>query len=313
MSALLSLFGPVMSVGDALRIARMKSRVASQSVDALMREPETSSIDALRARGFSERFIERFFKPFFGGTFLERELETSSRMLDFNFKHFGAGRVGLPAEGIEAIPRQLAAGLKEGTLRTAARVARCDATSVVLGTGEEVSADAVVVATELDEARRLLGEEPAMPADWCGTSCYYYDVPEPPLSEAILALNGEGRGPISHVCVPSLAQPSYAPAGRALVSVTVVAPSRERDPALDAAVMRQLAEWFGSAVESWRPLPTARIARALPSQPAGALEPPERPSRVASGIYVCGDHRDNASIQGALRSGGRAARAILSA
>ena len=187
------------------------------------------------------------------------------------------------------------------------------ATSVVLGTGEEVSADAVVVATELDEARRLLGEEPAMPADWCGTSCYYYDVPEPPLSEAILALNGEGRGPISHVCVPSLAQPSYAPAGRALVSVTVVAPSRERDPALDAAVMRQLAEWFGSAVESWRPLPTARIARALPSQPAGALEPPERPSRVASGIYVCGDHRDNASIQGALRSGGRAARAILSA
>lgn len=313
LTALLGLLGPVMSLGDGLRVARMKARVASKSLDELMREPETSSLDALRARGFSERAIERFFKPFFGGTFLERELETSSRMLDFNFKHFGAGRVGLPASGIEAIPRQLAAGLREGTLRLGARVARCDAGSVVLENGEELSAGAVVIATELDEARRLQGEDPVQPAEWCGTSCYYFDAPAPPLSEPVLALNGEGRGPISHVCVPSLAQPSYAPPARALVSATVIAPSRERDPALDAAVMRQLAEWFGSAVESWRPLPTARVARALPAQPVGALEPAERPVLRESGVYVCGDHRDNASIQGALTSGARAARAILEA
>jgi predicted NAD/FAD-dependent oxidoreductase len=33
--------------------------------------------------------------------------------------------------------------------------------------------------------------------------------------------------------------------------------------------------------------------------------------RLASGVYVCGDHRDTASLQGALLSGRRAAEAIL--
>ena len=32
---------------------------------------------------------------------------------------------------------------------------------------------------------------------------------------------------------------------------------------------------------------------------------------IRPGIYVCGDHRDNASIQGAMLSGRRAAEAVL--
>jgi predicted NAD/FAD-dependent oxidoreductase len=35
--------------------------------------------------------------------------------------------------------------------------------------------------------------------------------------------------------------------------------------------------------------------------------------RLASGLFVCGDHRDTASIQGALVSGRRAAEAVLAA
>jgi predicted NAD/FAD-dependent oxidoreductase len=37
---------------------------------------------------------------------------------------------------------------------------------------------------------------------------------------------------------------------------------------------------------------------------------PERPVKLADGLYVCGDHRENATINGALASGFRAAQAV---
>jgi predicted NAD/FAD-dependent oxidoreductase len=36
-----------------------------------------------------------------------------------------------------------------------------------------------------------------------------------------------------------------------------------------------------------------------------------RPVRLMAGLYVCGDHRDSSSIQGAMVSGRRAAYAAL--
>ncbi len=36
-----------------------------------------------------------------------------------------------------------------------------------------------------------------------------------------------------------------------------------------------------------------------------------RPVRLLAGLYVCGDHRDTSTVQGALHSGHRASAAIL--
>jgi hypothetical protein len=37
----------------------------------------------------------------------------------------------------------------------------------------------------------------------------------------------------------------------------------------------------------------------------------QRPVRLGGGLFVCGDHRDSATLDGALKSGRRAAKAIL--
>ena len=60
----------------------------------------------------------------------------------------------------------------------------------------------------------------------------------------------------------------------------------------------------------WENAAAYEIAQALPSQapPMGRFR---RPVRVGPGTYVCGDHRDSGSIQGALVSGRRAAEALL--
>jgi phytoene dehydrogenase-like protein len=128
----------------------------------------------------------------------------------------------------------------------------------------------------------------------------------------VIVLDGDGEGPVNHLCVPSAVAPTYAPSGAALVSATVLdRPGLPRGADLEAAVLGQLADWFGSAVVGWRHLATYHVAHARPAEPPGALDPPQRPVRVRPGVYVCGDHRDNASIDGALTSGRRAADALL--
>jgi monoamine oxidase len=82
----------------------------------------------------------------------------------------------------------------------------------------------------------------------------------------------------------------------------------EAKPGLEGEVRSQLKTWFGKQVDSWDHLRTYSIAHAQPAQ--RTLSPAERPV-AHGGLFVAGDHRDQASIQGALRSGARAAAAVL--
>ena len=138
----------------------------------------------------------------------------------------------------------------------------------------------------------------------------HYAADRSPVGEPVLVLNGEGSGPVNDLCVPSDVAPSYAPPGAALVSATVLGVPPLDDAALDAAVRDQLRGWFGAQVDGWRLLRALRLPFALPAQPPAALTPAERPVRLREGLFVCGDHRDTASLQGAMVSGRRAAAAV---
>jgi predicted NAD/FAD-dependent oxidoreductase len=129
---------------------------------------------------------------------------------------------------------------------------------------------------------------------------------------AILVLNGDGAGPVNNFCVISQVAPSYAPKGKHLISVTVLGIQALTDVQLGGFIIAQMKNWYGKVASSWQFLRSYRIAHAQPQQFPGALEPPQRPIRLHRGIYVCGDHRDNASINGALFSGTRAAEAVFS-
>ena len=192
-----------------------------------------------------------------------------------------------------SIATQLAEGLD---IRTGSAVATVGPHAVSLETGEQLRAGAVVVATA------GIVDEPAH--GWNGVACVYYDAPEAPLPGPWLVVNGEG-GPINNLCVPSEAVSGYAPAGRSLVSLSILGAG---EPDLEA-VDRQLRGWFGSCVTEWRHLRTYRIPRALPSYPVGGFG--SLPVRLSDGLYACGDHREHPSLNGALASGREAAEAVL--
>ena len=308
LAAIRSLRSPIGSLADKLRVARFRSRSLRGTIEDRFRDPETTSLQALQDAGFSPSMIERFFRPFLGGIFLDSELLTSSRMLNFVFRMFSLGSACLPSEGMEAIPRQLAASLPPGSIRLGTRVVRVGPGAVTLATGEELSAKTVVVAVEGRTAAELLDDNISSAGQ--GTTCLYFTAPRPPIAQPLLVLNGDGRGPINNLCVPTVAAPSYGPGDKSLVSVTAFGTGNDPDRLLDE-VRVQLGEWFGTAVQDWRHLRTYSIPYALPTQTPPALNAPQRSVRWRPGIYVCGDHRDNASIQGAMVSGRRAAEAVL--
>jgi phytoene dehydrogenase-like protein len=260
-------------------------------------------------RDFPNRSSSVFFCPFLGGVFLDRELHTSSRMFDFVFRMFASGDVALPSDGMGAMARQIADNLPNGTVQTGATVESVSANSIQLAGGDQLHGKAVVVACEAPAAAKLLGDDP--PSTVQAVNCLYFAAEQPPIKEPILVLNGDGRGPINNLCVPSQVTPTYAPANQSLISVTVLDQSTEDGSNLENQVRDQLGEWFGNVVAQWRHLRTYRIPFALPNQAPPALSPVEKPAKRSDGVFICGDYLDTASIQGAMASGRRAASQII--
>lgn len=300
-----TLTSPVGTVGDKLRVARL--RAAATLASPRPDDPRTTRA-RLRDEGFSRRMVERFFRPFLGGVFLETGLETSAAFFDFVFRMFARGSAALPAAGMGAIPGQLASRLGAGVVRTDAPVVRVEDDAVVLADGEELGAGAVVVALDRPSATRLL---PSLgPSPSRSVWCLYLAAPEPPEPEPLLVLNGTGRGPINNLCVPDRVAPGYAPPGRSLVSVTVLGDVQD-EAGLWSSVERQLVEWYGLAARSWERLAAYGIQHALPARPPGLGDPLDPRVAGRPGVYLAGDHTTQGSIEGALRSGRRAAEAVL--
>jgi phytoene dehydrogenase-like protein len=306
---LLGIFTPVGSFTDKLRVRKLRSHVLTGSLSDLYNRPETTTLQALRNLGFSENMIDSFFKPFIGGVFFDPNLGVSSRMFEFGFRMFSMGDTALPSSGMGAIPEQIAARLPVGTVRTGARVESIQQEGVTLQSGEQVKAQVVVVATEGPEAARLLGdkEKPGSRS----VTCFYFETDEPPLSEPLLVLNGEGKGPVNSLCCPSSVAPNYAPKGKCLVSVTVIGNPDQTDQQLEMSVRAQLTEWFGRGVSAWRVLKTCRIHHALPLQVPPVSDPTSGSHRIRPGLFVCGEYHRAASIQWAMVSGRQAGEAVI--
>lgn len=306
--ALPSAIAPVGTLNDKLLIARLRGELLDAEIDEILSAPETTTISALRAYGFSARIIERFFRPFLGGVFLDPELATSDRMFRFVYRMMAQGTAAIPNGGMQAIPKQLASHLSEGSIRLHARALHAWEGGVRLESGEELFAGAVVVACDPVHAARLVPDAGIRTA-MRGVRCLYFAAADPPIGDRYLALNGDGEGPINNLCVPSVIAPGYAPRGSHLVSVTVLhAPLSEDHLIRD--VREQLLHWFGEQVNGWEYMRTYHIEHALPDQSIEHGGVAMSPVRARPGLYYCGDHCGTASINGAMLAGRRAAEAV---
>jgi phytoene dehydrogenase-like protein len=295
-------FAPIGTVWDKARIALMRTKLKRSDPKQLLRGQDMPTATALRAMGFSSKMIERFFRPLVGGIQLDPSLSTSRRMFDVIFRTLANGDSVVPAHGMGQISEQLAASLKTTSLHLNTPVTAVSSGSVTLASGQTISAKAIIVATEGPVAAKLLG---LPPVESRSAGCVYFSAPQPPVDGAYVILDGHGQGPVLNVAVMSLVSPHYAPEGKHLIAAALPGVI-EGD--LEDLARTQLRSWWGPQVDAWTHLRTYKIPHGQPGQDAPFS--PKKKVSLGDGLYVCGDHRDTGSTQGAMYSGRRCAELV---
>ncbi|MEU3345671.1 NAD(P)/FAD-dependent oxidoreductase [Streptomyces sp. NPDC006700] len=291
-------------IGAPLRLRTALGRIAATPVERLLSRPESTAREALAARGLPARTVDGFLRPLLAALLCDPELTTSSRCADLALHSFVSGRLCLPEGGAEVLPELLARTLPPGTVHTGVRVTSVSTTAVTTAEHGVIRCRAVLVATDARAAAELL---PGLRVpDFHPVTVVHHTTDEPPETGGYLLLDADRGGPVAHTAVVSRVDPARAPAGRALVSSTVLGvPPAD----VDTAARRHLSRLYGTSTARWETLAVHHTPDAVP-----AMRPPHdprRPVRLLAGLYVCGDHRDTSTVQGALHSAHRAAAAIL--
>lgn len=313
---------PAVPLLDKLRVLRLALTLRDRTIDQSA-EPDIQSSEAyLRAEGFSERTIDRFFRPFYGGIFLDRTLSTTAAALRFYFRMLNTGQTAVPADGIGAITQQLALPLLAedrihcniavaALVRDGERVA-----GVRLATGEELPADAVVLATNAPTAAELAGLP--VPQGATQTTAIYFAGTRQVYSSRKIVLNASPDAFVNNAQLLSNIAPTYAPPGRHLLSAVVLGLPNLSDRELVIQAMRDLRRmWHGdaqaqAALDTYYPLRVYRIDYAQFAQAPGiyATLPVNRTAQP--GLFVAAEWTDASSINGAMTSGERCAQALIS-
>ncbi|MEE1792520.1 NAD(P)/FAD-dependent oxidoreductase [Streptomyces sp. BE308] len=289
---------------DRARLGGALSRLATVPAGRLLTRPERTALAALPAYGLPARTVDGFLRPLLSALLSDPALTTSSRCADLALRSYAQGGLCVPEGGSAALPELLAAALPPGTVRTGVHVTAADITSVRTEEHGELGCRSLLLATGAGAAVELL---PGLRTpSFHPVTVLHHTAPAPPPTGRSLLLDADRSGPVAYTAVMSEVDPSRAPRGRTLISSTVLGTP---PPDLDRSVRTHLAALYGTPTDDWELLASHHDPEAVP-----AMAPPHdmrRPVRLLAGLYVCGDHRDTSTVQGALYSGRRAASAIL--
>jgi len=308
-----STLSPVGTLSDKIKLAQLGLKLRTRTVEDCFKDKYTtqSTMDYLWAQGFSEQIVERFFRPFFGGIFLEQELRTPAAMFRFIFKMFGAGGAGLPESGIEAIPRQLAGKLKQTEIRCGAPVASISGDIVTLADGTTIDSPGGIIIACPPE--KLLPRLAGTPLTWKSTTNLYFYSSRRLKENRLINLVSDPTSLINTFAVLDEVSPSYklTQQGGSLISVTLREPIT-RDSQIGQAE-QDLLRHSRLPNDSLRFLHRYDVRQALPELRPVAYRYDATQARVTGRVFLAGDHQLNGSLDAAMRSGRLAAEGLLMA
>jgi hypothetical protein len=245
---------------------------------------------------------EQVLAPFLSGVLFDDSLTTSRRLVDVFLRSFVRGTPAVPAAGMGAIATQLSSGLAMSMNEPVLAVTPTTVTTEQ----RTLHARAVLVATDPGTAASLI---PGLrvPTMRSGTTWWHLaPLPVEAINDGmpILTVDPERHGPLVNTVVMNAAAPEYAPPGCSLIASTALG-TTDHSP---RDITRHLAHLYEMSTEHWELVAVQAIAATVPAFPVGT--PFRQPIQLSDGLFIAGDHRDTPSLQGALVSGRRAARAI---
>ena len=267
------------------------------------RDDGITALEGLRSVGFSELYIDKFFRPFFAGVFLDRDLSVSDELFRYLFNYFSKSRVALPAGGMNAVAQNLARSIPAENISLGVAAESIENGKITLSDGKVLHPWATILAVDARSAANLVADR----GDdaFRSVTTAYFAAETIPWRQRLLALNSSGKGWINHLAVLSNIQPSYAKQQRHLVAVSGVGPMPPMSPAQAQRYLQsELVELLGREALSWEFLRMYPVTHALPMRFGHT-------HYESAGLIHAGDYLENPSIQGAMMSGEKAAHLAL--
>lgn len=304
-----TLFAPVGSFKDKINTFFLKNKLVRIAIPDVFKQPEVDTISQLKKYGFSQKMIDRFYKPFFSGIFLENDLKTSSNMFDFVMKMFSEGDAAIPELGMEEIPKQLVAMLPENSIQYEVNVRTIEDTKIICEDGTTIEADKIIIATEANGlASKYISKTKQ---NFHQATNVYFEAKMAPTKKAVVVLNAStDKKWVNNLTVLSNISNQYAPAGKVLISISYNGIPAIDDVTLAKNMKIELKKWYGNQVADWKLLKTYRINYALPNQEKVCNEVTHSEIRINNNVFICGDHLLNGSINAAMKSGRTVAELI---
>ena len=295
-----TLLADIGSLTDKVKVLALSRRLKKKSLGAIFDSPETSTLEYLRSQGFSEKIIDRFFRPFFSGIFLEPELRTSSRMFEFVYKMFGEGYATIPEQGIGAISKQLKKKLKTTQFQFGQEVKQVTNERITLGNGQELIHNGVIITAN---ASALVSNMNDQAVQWKSCTCLYFEVERTNIPEGTIALVAD-KGKLSNNLY------AYKDAsGKQLLSVTTLKHAGKTNEELTQAIEAEVKEYCG--IQQIKHIANFRISEALPDLTHLKITTSPSESQLTDHIFLAGDVLFNGSLNAAMASGRLAALGLL--
>lgn len=297
-----TLVADVGSIKDKLAIFKLNLSLKNKSLEAIFDSEQVSTLQYLKAKGFSDRIIQNFFKPFFSGIFLETDLRTSSAMFEFTYKMFGEGLAVIPKEGIQAIPNQLKSQLTKTVFRFNTKVKTVEEGRIVLEDGSITTSDIIIIATD---PSKLIGIE--KPISWKACDNLYFEVEQDSLKKPIIGLVADNDALINNIFfTTSIANNNTSKAQ--VLSVTIVKNHDLEETDLINKVETELKNNCGIITKRF--IKRYTIKKALPDLEHVSYNGSDAKFKFSDTIYLAGDMRLNGSLNAAMTSGEAVAKLI---
>ena len=299
-------FSKVGTFLDKIKMFTLTQELKKKSNEEIFESPSIPTHQYLKDYGFSDQIISTFFVPFFRGIFLEKHLNTSSRMFEFVFKMFALGHAAIPEKGMGEIPEMIRRQLSSTQIYFNSPVKSVEATQIFLESGETITADRIIIAVQPDKIMKQLQGQFASPRM---VTNLYFSLQKSFMAQPIIGLQ-PGNHLVNNFVFMDDVSPAYSENGRALLSVTVLE-SELSEKELVAEVQNELQAITGINAAYFQLEKVYHIPYALPQVDDPKYSVPFTESKITEQVFLAGDYLLNGSINAAMTSGRTAAEAVI--
>jgi protoporphyrinogen oxidase len=274
-----------LSILKTLKAPALSSSQILPLLKALIRSPESvqnlSAKEFINKIRFSSEFQDQFFRPFFGGIFLDPNLQPSAALFVYLYRLFAFGKAFVPKAGIGQLIEWITKDLEKTNVLLNTEVKTRQQNQVTLSNGEVIQAQTIIQACNLDPN-----------FNFNSTHCYWVSIPKQKVICKLITLNGDSVNPILHSSLISHVNPHYAPKGFDLVTITTTEEISSQD--IKAWVTRAYTDLHGADIEL---IAYQHIKKALPQ--FRAQKTWNQPGYLKQGSHFeIGDHTSFPSQQG---------------